>query len=79
MRFDYARFSKLGGSRLRAHRKLKGYTLEQLSKLTGISVNTLCSYEKGYSLPNFLHLVCLCRNLCTVPQCVYFEFFDILY
>ncbi|AEH46155.1 helix-turn-helix domain-containing protein [Parageobacillus thermoglucosidasius] len=39
------------GRRIRAFRKLKGYTQERLAKELGISVSTLGEIERGNRLP----------------------------
>lgn len=40
------------GRRIRAYRKLKGYTQESFSKELGVSVSILGEIERGNRLPN---------------------------
>ncbi|MBO8178356.1 helix-turn-helix domain-containing protein [Aeribacillus pallidus] len=40
------------GRRIRAFRKLKGYTQEGLAKEIGVSVSVLGEVERGYRIPS---------------------------
>ena len=42
-----------GGARLRAVRKERGYTQEQLAELTKLSTRHIASIEKGEANPSF--------------------------
>lgn len=42
-----------GGARLRALRKERGYTQEQLSELTKLSIRHIAAIEKGEANPSF--------------------------
>ncbi|OQM47124.1 transcriptional regulator [Anoxybacillus sp. UARK-01] len=53
------------GRRIRAFRKLKGYTQERFAKQLGISVSVLGEIERGNRLPTeqFLQMVAQCLNI----------------
>lgn len=46
--------SKTNGRRIRAYRKLKGYTQEEFAKEIGMSVSVLGEVERGNRLPSEL-------------------------
>ncbi|MBP3039298.1 helix-turn-helix transcriptional regulator [Bacillaceae bacterium Marseille-Q3522] len=51
------------GRRIRAFRKLKGYTQEQFAKKLGISVSILGEMERGNRLPTTLQMIHVCESL----------------
>lgn len=51
------------GRRIRAYRKLKGYTQEGFAKQLGISVSILGEIERGNRLPAGDFLVIIARTL----------------
>ncbi|MFC0559616.1 helix-turn-helix domain-containing protein [Halalkalibacter alkalisediminis] len=44
--------SRMNGRRIRAYRKLKGYTQEEFAKEIGMSVSVLGEVERGNRLPS---------------------------
>ena len=55
---------ELFGNRLKEARNKRKLSQEELSKLTGISVQTLSSYETGHSAPvmDYMYLISLALN-----------------
>lgn len=52
------------GRRIRAFRKLKGYTQEQFAKEMGVPVSSLGEVERGNKVPTEAFLVNVARILC---------------
>lgn len=55
-------------SRLRAKRAEIDITQEELSKRTGLSMATICSYEQAKTNPSFDSIDVLCRVLNISPN-----------
>jgi transcriptional regulator with XRE-family HTH domain len=55
------------GARLRLSRRRKRWTRPDLSRATGIPVNTIRQYEDGYSIPSAPRLVLLAQALEVEP------------
>ncbi|MDT8862676.1 helix-turn-helix domain-containing protein [Alkalihalobacillus sp. MEB130] len=51
------------GKKIRAYRKLKGYTQEEFAKQVGLSVSMLGEVERGNRLPNDTMLEQMARVL----------------
>ncbi|RBW67664.1 helix-turn-helix domain-containing protein [Bacillus taeanensis] len=53
------------GRRIRAFRKLKGYTQESLARKLGVSVSVIGEVERGNRKPSdeLLHLIALTLNI----------------
>ncbi|MBB5325819.1 transcriptional regulator with XRE-family HTH domain [Anoxybacillus tepidamans] len=59
------------GRRIRAFRKLKGYTQERFAKDLGVSVSILGEIERGNRLPTeqFLQMAAKCLNVTVDELC----------
>ncbi|NPC90802.1 helix-turn-helix transcriptional regulator [Bacillus sp. WMMC1349] len=55
--------AEIWGRRIRAYRKLKGYTQEGLAKTLGISVSVLGEVERGNRMPSDLMVRDIARTL----------------
>jgi len=64
---------QLIGKRLRAIRKRKGYTQEELSELAGISAQHCSGIETGAAKVSLSTLVRLCAALDTTPNDILFD------
>jgi transcriptional regulator with XRE-family HTH domain len=51
------------GDRLREARKLRGLTLQELAKKTGISYSSISLYENDGRDPSFFNLFCIAEVL----------------
>ena len=51
------------GEKLKAFRKTKGWSAQQLSKRSGIDKNQIYYIENGHHQPTIFTLECLCRAL----------------
>ena len=58
------------GPRLRAARKWRGWTLEDLSDETTISVSNLSLIETGKRLPSLINFGVMCQALGVLPDAV---------
>lgn len=51
------------GLRIRAARKLHGYSTEKLGQVSGVSVATIGRAETGIHVPNLLSTFCIAETL----------------
>lgn len=58
----------LFGARLRAARKIRGYTQESLGRECGACIASIRDWEKGRRLPNAYYLRGICIALCVSPD-----------
>ena len=56
------------GERLRAYRLKKGWTLAQLAKRIGVTLQTIGKYERGVSSPDINVVIELCFALDITPN-----------
>jgi len=59
------------GERLKAKRKMQGYTAKKLAQKIGTHHNHIALWERDESEPFGAHLVALCEILKTEPRALY--------